>query len=150
MRRKVSDSGAISDQKELGDIIRAVVSAHAGTSERGASPFHIEGPPVSCSDHASSGLALIIHELATNASKYGALKDAGGRITITWETDEGIVSLQWSETGGPIINSAPIKSGFGSTLAQRTVKQFGGVLTREWRSEGLSITMILSIARLAE
>jgi two-component sensor histidine kinase len=149
VRRKVSASGAILDEKDLGGIIRAVVSAHAVTSERGASPFHIEGPPVSCSDHASSGVALIIHELATNASKYGALRDGGGRITITWKTDEGMVRLQWSETGGPVINSAPTKTGFGSTLAQRTVKQFNGVLSRDWRPQGLSLTMTLSIALLA-
>jgi two-component sensor histidine kinase len=148
VRRKVSEAGVVLDEKDLGDLIRTVVSAHAGSSERGASPFHIEGPPVSCSDHASSGVALIIHELATNASKYGALKDADGRISITWKMEEGMMMLRWIETGGPVINSAPTKSGFGSTLAQRTVKQFGGVLSRDWSPQGLSITMTLLIARL--
>lgn len=149
VRRKVSDSSAISDQKDLGDLIRAVVSAHEPASGRRASPVHIEGPAFSCSDHACSGLALIIHELATNAVKYGALKGSKGRITITWKTIGPMLHLEWSEKGGPVIKSAPTRSGFGSILAQRTVKgQFGGVLSRNWRLHGLSITMTLSIARL--
>ena len=150
VRRKVSDSGAIFDEKDLGELIRTVVSAHEAGSERSASLFHIEGPAISCSDHASSGFALIIHELATNASKYGALKDAKGRITITWETRGPMLHLTWTERGGPVIKSPPNRSGFGSILAQRTVKgQFGGMLRREWSAEGLSVSMTLSIARLA-
>lgn len=150
VRRKVSDSGAMSDEKDLGDLIRAVVRAYE-PGPGGISPFHIEGLAVSCSDHASSGLALIIHELATNASKYGALKVPGGRIAITWATKGPMLHLKWTESGGPVIDSAPSRSGFGSVLAQRTVKgQFGGVLNRDWRPEGLSITMTLSIGRLSD
>jgi two-component sensor histidine kinase len=150
VRRKVRDSGGISDRKDLGDLIRAVVRAHEAASERGEFAFHIEGPELSCADHASSGVALIIHELATNASKYGALMMADGRVTITWETRGPMLQLQWIESGGPIINSAPTQSGFGSTLAQRIVKgQFGGVLSQEWNPEGLCVTMTLSIARLS-
>lgn len=150
VRRKVSDSGAIVDDKDLGDLIRVVVGAHEAGFDPSASPFHIEGPAVSCSDHASSGLALIIHEFATNASKYGALTAADGRITITWEINGSMLHLSWAESGGPVINAAPSRSGFGSTLARRTIKgQFGGVITRDWNPKGLCITMTLSIARLS-
>lgn len=149
VRRKVSDRGAVLDEKDLGDLIRTVVSAHEADCERSASQFHIEGPAVSCSDHASSGLALLVHELATNASKYGALKDTAGRVTIAWEPKGPMLELRWTENGGPIIKSAPIQSGFGTTLAQRLVKgQFGGVLSRDWRPEGLSVAMTLSMSRL--
>ncbi len=149
VRRKVSDSGAVLEKKDLGDLIRAVLSAHEAGSQGNASPFHIEGPAVSCSDHASSGIALIIHELATNAYKYGALQAADGRISLIWETKGPTLQLVWTECGGPIISSAPTQSGFGSTLMQRTVKgQFGGVISRDWSPEGLSVTMTISIARL--
>lgn len=150
VRRKVSDSGSISDQKDLGDLIRAVVSAHEADADSGVSPFHIDGPAVRCSDHASSGLALIIHEFATNASKYGALSDPNGRISIDWEVEGPMLRLIWMESGGPTIDSEPLRRGFGSALAQRTVKgQFGGALTRDWRPQGLCITMTLSVARLS-
>lgn len=150
VRRKVGDSSAIPDEKDLGDLIRAVLSPHELGVERSASPFRLEGPAVNCSGHASSGLALIIHELATNASKYGALKHQEGRIAITWETKGPRLHLKWTESGGPVIDSVPTRSGFGSILAQRTVKsQFGGTLSRDWSPQGLSITMTLSIARLA-
>ena len=149
VRRKVSDSGTVLDEKDLGDLIRAVVSAHELGSEHSASQFHIDGPAVSCSDHASSSLALLIHELATNASKYGALNDTSGRVTITWKPKGPMLDLTWTENGGPIIRSAPVQGGFGTTLAQRLVKgQFGGVLSRDWRPEGLSVAMTLSISRL--
>jgi two-component sensor histidine kinase len=150
VRRKVSDSGTIVDEKDLGDLIRTVVKAHEPTIERGASQFRIEGPAVSCSDHACSGLALIIHELATNALKYGALNNADGEIAVSWETKGSMLHLSWAETGGPVIDSAPTRNGFGGTLADRTVKgQFGGTVTRRWDRQGLSVTMTLSIARLA-
>lgn len=149
VRRRVSDSSATSNERELSDLIRAVVGAHEQRSKRRASPFHIEGESITCSDHASSGLALIFHELATNASKYGALKNTAGRIAITWEVKGPVLHLQWTETGGPLIGSVPTQSGFGTLLVQRTVKgQFGGVVSREWSLEGLSVKMTLSVARL--
>lgn len=149
VRRKVSDSTANLQEKDLGDLIWAVVSGHSGGRNRSASPFQIEGPPISCSDHASSSLALIIHELSTNALKYGALMDADGQITISWELQGPMLHLKWIESGGPAVVSAPTRSGFGSTLVGRTVKgQFGGVISRDWRPQGLTVTMVLSIARL--
>ncbi|HEX8642956.1 MAG TPA: HWE histidine kinase domain-containing protein [Allosphingosinicella sp.] len=150
VRRKAGDTGAFPDEKDLGELIQAIVTPHGPGGERSASPFRIEGPAVNCSGHACSGLALIIHELATNASKYGALKNVEGRIAITWETNGPMLHLKWTESGGPAIDSVPTRSGFGSVLAQRTVKsQFGGVLSRDWGREGLSVTMTLSIARLS-
>jgi two-component sensor histidine kinase len=150
VRRKVGDSGAIVEKKDLGDLVRAVVGPHAMAVESHGPPLRIEGPAVSCSDHASSGLALIIHEFATNASKYGALKNPGGRISISWEVKGAMLHLDWTESGGPPIESTPTRRGFGSMLAQRTVKsQFGGEIARDWSRQGLSITMTLSLARLA-
>jgi two-component sensor histidine kinase len=147
VRRKVSDSGSVSSETGLEDLIRAVVRAHEMRSE--VSPFRITGPAIACSEHACSGLALIIHELATNAVKYGALMDSKGHIAVTWKTAGLLLHLTWTEKGGPIIDSAPTRSGFGSTLAERTIKsQFGGALRRDWRPGGLSVTMTMSIARL--
>lgn len=149
VRRRVSDSGAITDERGLSDLIRAVVSAHEPRSKRRASPFQVRGEAITCSAHASSGLALIFHELATNASKYGALKNTAGRIAITWEVMGAMLHLQWSETGGPPIGSVPAQSGFGTLLVQRTIKgQFGGAVSREWDPKGLSVKMTLLVARL--
>lgn len=150
VRRKVRDSSAILEKKDFGELIRAVVSTNTVGRSLTASPFNLEGPSISCSDHASSGLALIFHELSTNAVKYGALKNDDGRISIHWELQGQNLQFTWSESGGPAIAAAPSRSGFGSTLVERTVKgQFGGVVSRDWRPEGLSVSIILSIARLS-
>lgn len=94
---------------------------------------------------------MIIHEFATNASKYGALQNTKGRIAISWEQIGSMLHLAWVETGGPLIAAPPTQSGFGSTLARRTIKgQFDGQLNRDWKPQGLSIAMTLSIARLAQ
>ena len=86
--------------------------------------------------------ALIFHELATNASKYGALSAADGRVAITAELVGDDYRVVWRETGGPRVTSAPAVEGFGSTLSKVSVEgQLGGTLIREWLPEGLLVTM---------
>jgi two-component sensor histidine kinase len=70
-------------------------------------------------------LALVIHELSTNAAKYGALSVPSGRLDISWHSDGNEVSLKWVESGGPSV-TAPTKYGFGSNLIERSLNVFGG------------------------
>jgi two-component sensor histidine kinase len=90
-----------------------------------------------------------VHELATNAAKYGALSHKAGRVTIRWAKDDAQLVLTWTETGGPAIIAEPDHSGFGTTLAARTLAgQFRGSIERDWRPEGLAVVMRLSLDRI--
>jgi PAS domain S-box-containing protein len=97
----------------------------------------IEGREVLLEPGAAQALAVVLHELATNATKYGALADAAGAIALTWSRDEnGKLLLRWTETGGPRLQK-PERQGFGSRLIERTISQLGGTAGFDWRPEGL-------------
>jgi two-component sensor histidine kinase len=98
-----------------------------------------------------TSLALLLHEFATNAAKYGALASASGRIRLDWVADEHELALTWQERGGPAVGEPPQDEGFGSTLARRIVSgQFGGRLSRDWNPEGLTIHLSVPIEQLAK
>jgi PAS domain S-box-containing protein len=99
----------------------------------------LSGPSVRLKAAAAVSLALVVHELATNAAKYGALSGAGA-IVIAWrEEDGGTVVLDWTERGGPEVAGAPRRRGFGSKLIERVVAgDLGGRAAFDYRPEGLS------------
>ena len=86
--------------------------------------MHLWGPDVRLSPRAALTLALVLHELATNEAKYGALSKSEGRISVEWHianNEQGPrVHLSWIESGGPAVQS-PERKGFGSTLIERSV-----------------------------
>ena len=101
----------------------------------------VEGPDVPIDDRAATPLALLFHELATNATKYGALSVPEGRVTVTIAADDGHVTLCWEESGGPAV-VAPAPAGFGTQLVELSaVRQLGGTVARDWRAEGLALTV---------
>ena len=86
------------------------------------------GPEVPVGEKAVTSLALVLHETATNAVKYGGLSKPNGSIHIGWSTQGDEFWLQWEESGGPAITHPPTTRGFGSKLAERSVvSQLGGV-----------------------
>ncbi len=89
----------------------------------------IEGPPIFLSARAAQGFALIIHELATNAVKYGSLTVPTGKVSICWHLNaaeaEPTVTLVWQERGGPPV-AAPERRGFGTILLEKAVASSGG------------------------
>jgi PAS domain S-box-containing protein len=103
----------------------------------------IEGPQTVLEPNAAQAVAVVLHELATNASKYGALSERQGRIGLAWScAADGSLTFRWSEAGGPSV-SAPDHRGFGGLLIERTVGQLGGTTRFDWRAEGLSCEVIL-------
>ncbi|WP_395645230.1 response regulator [Terricaulis sp.] len=112
-------------------------------------PFHaderveISGPAVMIKPTVAQNLALAIHELATNAAKYGALSLAQGRLSVSWSMDADALVLNWVEQGGPPV-SKPVKTGFGSKVVASSVKALDGDLDYDWRKSGLQARLRLS------
>ncbi|MBP0495665.1 sensor histidine kinase [Roseomonas sp. SG15] len=101
----------------------------------------VDGPPVSLPAGAAQPLAMAIHELATNAVKYGALSAPQGRVEVTWRVEgrlPGRLRLRWTERGGPPLGSPPERRGFGTRVLDGTVRgQLGGTLSLGWKPSGL-------------
>jgi PAS domain S-box-containing protein len=110
----------------------------------------LDGSDVPVRGSAVTSLALVLHELATNAAKYGALSVPEGIVRIDCSAGEGSLVLAWREQRGPALAGEPDGQGFGSMLAHRTVVgQFGGSIARDWRAEGLAIRVTVPLAALA-
>lgn len=100
-----------------------------------------EGPAVLLSAKQVLGLSMILHELYTNAVKYGALCTDEGHIALDWETRDGQVELAWSENGSACERDGK-GSGFGERMIAMSAKaDLGGSIEREWRPEGLQLTL---------
>ena len=112
-------------------------------------PYEITGDDVPVGERSATPVALVIHELATNAVKYGALNSAAGRIAIEIKTDGDVVIIKWKEANGPEITSTPVHCGFGTQLSDVSISgQLGGTLVRHWRVDGLEVVMTVPAAHL--
>jgi two-component sensor histidine kinase len=111
------------------DLSEIAEAAMAPLREERGHRFAISGPPVSLPPTTAVPMAMIMHELCTNALKYGALSNETGRVTVNWttRTDPGgiAISLIWSESGGPTIQP-PDEEGFGTRLIANLSRQLGG------------------------
>lgn len=109
----------------------------------------LEGPNVLVEPSAFTTLALVIHELMTNAAKYGALSDSG-MVRVTWRlTDDGELNIVWTESGGPAV-TAPTRRGFGSTIIERSIPfDLGGTASVSYRLSGLEAQFLIPARHLA-
>lgn len=109
----------------------------------------IGGDDLEVDDQAATPVALVFHELATNAAKYGALSLSDGQVVLTISKDAEDVLVRWQELGGPPVEGPPTRTGFGSRLAELSVRQqLGGEIDRQWDREGLVVTIRLQADRL--
>jgi two-component sensor histidine kinase len=124
--------------------LRAIVDGAIQPFDDGAGRrFRIAGPPVWIEPHVALALAMALHELATNAAKYGALSTAEGAVALEWRlTDAGrVLELNWREAGGPPV-TPPARRGFGSRLLERGLaSELNGKVVVEYRPEGLACAM---------
>ncbi|MFZ2069918.1 MAG: PAS domain S-box protein [Xanthobacteraceae bacterium] len=107
-------------------------------------------PDVPIGLNALTGVAMVLHEFATNSIKYGALSCQEGFVSIDGRVESGLLRLEWQEHDGPRLKGSPDHEGFGGTLAGRTIMgQFGGQLAYEWSPEGVIIRISIPLAGLA-
>ena len=100
--------------------------------------FDVRGPEVALAPEQVQPISMLLHELATNANKYGACSRVDGRVSVTWTLEGRQVVLQWRETGGPPV-TAPTREGFGSSLKASVVRQIKGTISRTWAPTGLVV-----------
>jgi len=110
----------------------------------GQKRIRASGPNVMLTAKSAQALALVIHELGTNAAKHGALSTRNGVVTINWEVANDVGSLTWKESGGPSIDR-PSKVGFGSTLITSMLTPLNGSVTMDFRPEGLVCQVSFSL-----
>ncbi len=102
------------------------------------------GPAVHLEPQMATHLALMLHELGTNSSKYGALSAVKGWVAISWTVTGDTLNLQWVERGGPRV-SVPTKRGFGTTLIEQSAKSEGGVAELVFEPEGIAWKIRMTI-----
>ncbi len=127
-------------------LIRTLVSPYDDTADDGGARVTLGGADATLSGAALTSLALLIHEFATNAAKYGALSVDTGRVDIDCAEAGDRFALTWRERGGPPVERREDGEGFGSFLVRAALQShLGGEISRDWRPEGLTIR--LSMAR---
>ena len=161
LRPESEKSGGDKGLVQFNDRIHALATAHdlltrrswegadmgellAETLQPYASQVTLEGPPLPLAPNAAVALAMIFHELATNASKYGGLSTEAGRVAVTWSLDGRTrLSLTWRETGGPEVKP-PKRTGFGSRLIAASLRgDLAGSAEFDYAPSGL--TCVLTI-----
>jgi two-component sensor histidine kinase len=132
----------------LGDLLGTLLEPYSNThsnSER----VHISTPKVLVGEKSATALALVVHELATNSIKYGALSSTKGTIEIKCSAESGEVEIVWTESGGPRTSKPSGQSGFGTKLVVSSLSdQLGGTISASWPPTGAIITLKMSEARL--
>jgi PAS domain S-box-containing protein len=108
-----------------------------------------DGPAAVLLPATAQAMALALHELATNAAKYGALSTESGTLRVTWRVGPEALMLEWNETGGPP-TAEPARQGFGLTIVRSSIEaQFRGGVIYDWRPEGLRCTLSIPAAQIA-
>jgi PAS domain S-box-containing protein len=117
---------------------------------RTGNKVQLEGPNVSLSPATAQGIALALHELATNAAKHGALSSLKGKVGLTWQLQSDILTLHWVESGGPPIKT-PSSRSFGLKVIKASIEQqLGGQTTFDWNPKGLRCDLAIALREAGE
>jgi PAS domain S-box-containing protein len=140
---------ATADKATMLLTIVETISSPYTSSDRPGHRFVTRGPAVRVGRKAVTAFALLLHEFATNAAKYGALSVPDGHVDVEWTIDGNDLHLTWREHGGPPPAVSSRSEGFGSLLTRATVTgQLGGKILHEWKAEGLSIQLAVPLRAL--
>jgi PAS domain S-box-containing protein len=128
---------------ELSTIAAQELAPYLGEGEARA---RVGGPHVLLAPNMAQAIAVTLHELATNAVKYGSLSTPSGQIEVTWiRAPDGVLILHWTETGGSLAQK-PTRNGFGTTVIERMIReQLKGEMHLDWRTEGLACEIVLKM-----
>ena len=143
-------TGEAAGEVQLSALLKSLCQPYS-TGDSARPTIVIAGTDQPIPEAMVSPFALVIHELATNAAKYGALSVPGGQVTISWDTPgaEAPLQIEWRERGGPPPALAKDTrdqpgSGFGQRMTQAAMRQIGGTLSREFPPEGAVVRMMVT------
>lgn len=132
----------------LGDLLAALLAPYDDEGAIG-DRVRVSVPELLVGEASATTLALIVHELATNSIKYGALSKAAGMVDVSCTAHDDEVVIVWTETGGPPVEASNRPAGFGNQLVTRSISgQLGGTIAFDWPAEGVIVTLRMSKARL--
>jgi two-component sensor histidine kinase len=140
--------GQIETAALLGDLLSVLLTPY---DDLGAfsGRIRVAVPRMAIGEAAATHLALVLHELATNSVKHGALSAESGLLDVSCAVEAGVAVLVWTERGGPPVAAPAEGKGFGSALLQRIMtRHFQGTVGYEWAPEGLVATLSIPAARL--
>ncbi len=133
----------------LGDLLAVLLHAYDDT-DGSSGRIRVSVPRMDVGEAAATMLALVVHELATNSLKYGALSVESGTLDVASTRPDDDVVLVWTERGGPPVVEPSAPAGYGSELIRRTMaRQLGGSIAFDWSAEGLIVTLRMRRDRLA-
>ena len=139
---------------DLRTLLRGELTAFLDVSTGGGPRVEVSGPAVALPAGAAQPLAMAVHELATNAIKYGALSTPAGRVAISWGKEgwpTEMLRLRWTESGGPPLEGAPERHGFATRVLDGTVRgQLGGTVSLAWNASGLVCGIEIPLKRNSE
>jgi PAS domain S-box-containing protein len=145
-----SDGGVRAQQSTtLHALIETILSPYRGRTDADGARIMISGPDLPIARSSVTSFALLLHEFASNAAKYGALSTDRGCIDISCGESGARFSLTWTERGGPPVVHRGDGEGFGTLLARATIeRQLGGEISRDWKPEGLTIRLSFAKDRI--
>lgn len=112
--------------------------------------IRVSVPRMSVGDASTTVVALIVHELATNSLKYGALSSDTGTLDVSCSAQNEAITIVWTENGGPRVSAPQSKAGYGSRLVERSVTgHLRGSINYNWARDGLVVTVVVDPERLA-
>lgn len=142
-------AGRIEQSTTLHALIQTIASPYNGQADRDRPRVAVTGQDISIAGGAVTSFALLLHEFATNAAKYGALSTPEGYVDIECSEDNEWFNLTWRERGGPRVENRAGEEGFGSLLSRATAKgHLGGEISRDWKPEGLTVRLTVARDRL--
>jgi PAS domain S-box-containing protein len=127
----------------LADLVRHQLGPY--TTEANTT---VQGPNVMLTAAATQAVAMVLHELVTNAAKYGALSSPSGSVAVQWEAPDGSLSIAWRETGGPPVAPSAPQSGYGTSLIRDLIPhELGGKVDLVMAPEGVRCTIVIPFDR---
>jgi two-component sensor histidine kinase len=133
---------------DLHALLRGELAQFSKAAQRGPSVV-LDGLALMLPPGVAQPLSLALHEMATNAVKYGALSNSDGQLRISWSierTSQDILLLRWMESGGPQVHGPPMRRGFGSRVLTDTIRnQLGGAISMLWNRTGLLCDFVVPL-----
>jgi two-component sensor histidine kinase len=140
----------LSQSRWQGASLRGLVDEELAPFKLSGNTIAIEGSDVLLNPASAQTIALALHELATNAAKYGSLSVSGGGLALSWRVEDRIIKFDWRESGGPA-TAAPNRKGFGTRIIVASIEQqLGGKVLLNWHTEGLACAFTIPFPTVVE